>query len=316
MSETHAYISVRGRSVRVPSVDVAGRTVIVEGRWLRIASVRGESWMERDAIPSAGTFLDSLKHAPASIDLFTFAQKLPDTTPAHSFYTEWENVAAVRTDKFKDWWEGLPQETRKNVRRAERRGVVVQSVEFNDDLVRRLKEIYDETPIRQGRKFWHYGKDVDVIKAENATYLDRSELLGAFHEGELIAFLKMVYVDRAAYVMQIVAKNAHADKRPMNALIARAVEICEQKQMSYFVYGQYSYGEESGRQLTEFKRRNGFEKILLPRYYVPLSAKGRVALRLKLHRGARAMLPGWLQRQLLDLRTRYYRATMAQTADN
>src|SRR5688572_7985022 len=136
--------------------------------------------MERDVIPNAETFLTSLRQAPASIDLFTFAQKVPDTTPAHSFYTEWENIAAVRTDKFKDWWDSLPQETRKNVRRAERRGVVVRSVEFNDDLVRGLKEIYDETPIRQGRKFWHYGKDVAVIKAENASYLDRSELLGAF----------------------------------------------------------------------------------------------------------------------------------------
>lgn len=272
--------------------------------------------MERDVIPNAETFLNSLRQAPASIDLFTFAQKVPDTTPAHSFYTEWENIAAVRTDKFKDWWDSLPQETRKNVRRAGRRGVVVRSVEFNDDLVRRLKEIYDETPVRQGRRFWHFGKDLEVIKAENATYLERSELLGAFHEGELIAFLKMVYVDSAAHVMQIVAKNAHADKRPMNALIAAAVEICEQKQMSHFVYGQYSYGEESSGQLTEFKRRNGFEKILLPRYYVPLTAKGRVALRLKLHRGARAMLPGWLQRQLLDLRSRYYQATIGKTTDN
>ena len=48
-----------------------------------------------------------------------------------------------------------------------------------------------------------------VIKAENRTHLERSELLGAFREGELIGFLKMVYVGTAAYVMQIVAKNVH-----------------------------------------------------------------------------------------------------------
>ena len=63
------------------------------------------------------------------------------------------------------------------------------------------------------------------------------------------------------------------------------------------------YGEESPGQLTEFKRRNGFEQILLPRTYIPLTAKGRVALRLKLHRGTWAMLPGWLKRPVLDLRT-------------
>ena len=164
-------------SLRVPSLDVDGRTVIIKGKWLRIASVRGDSWMEGEVIPDPETFIHSLKQAPTSIDLFTFAQKLPDTAPGTWFYTEWKNVAAIRTNGFKEWWENqLPQETRKNVRRAGRRGVVVQSVAFTDDLVRGIKEIYDETPVRQGRRFWHYGKDLQVIKAENSTYLERSEL--------------------------------------------------------------------------------------------------------------------------------------------
>ena len=36
------------------------------------------------------------------------------------------------------------------MRRAEKRGVVVREVPFDDDLVRGIVEIYDETPIRQG----------------------------------------------------------------------------------------------------------------------------------------------------------------------
>jgi hypothetical protein len=297
-------------------LDVSGRTVVITGRWLRIASVRSEDWLQGEVVPDPDRFIDSLRQSSASIDLFTFAQKLPNTEPAHAFYTEWDNVAAVRTDSFKDWWEKrLPQETRKNVRRAERRGVVVRSVELTDDLVRGLKDIYDETPVRQGRRFWHYGKDLDVIKNENSSYLDRSELLGAFHESELIGFLKMVYVGKTANIMQVVGKNAHADKRPMNALLAKAVEMCAEKGVSFFIYGQYTYGNESPGQLTEFKKRNGFEKILLPRYYVPLTAKGRLALRLGLHRGTWARLPGWLRAALLDLRARYYQKTLASETE-
>ena len=117
------------RSLRVPSLDVEGRTVIIKGKWLRIASVRGDSWMEGEVIPDPETFFHSLKQAPTSIDLFTFAQKLPDTAP-------WP---ARSTPNGKTWppsgrtgsrsggkTQTSPQETRKNVRRAGRRGVVVQ----------------------------------------------------------------------------------------------------------------------------------------------------------------------------------------------
>ena len=77
----------------------------------------------------------------------------------------------------------------------------------------------------------------------------------------------------------------HFDKRPANALIAKAVEICEpQRVISHLIYCSYIYNDPKSS-LTEFKRRNGFEKVLLPRYYIPLTPKGRLALNLGLHRG-------------------------------
>ena len=57
--------------------------------------------------------------------------------------------------------------------------------------------------------------------------------------------------------------------------------------------------------LGDFKIRNGFQKVTLPRYYVPLTAKGRIALALKLHRGLRGMLPPALKAQLVDLRSKW-----------
>ena len=95
----------------------------------------------------------------------------------------------------------------------------------------------------------------------------------------------MVYVDNNATLFHILATNKHYDKRPMNALVAKAVEVCDQKKLCYLIYGQFTYGNKDQSSLAEFKRRNGFEQINFPRYYVPLTLKGRCFLRLGFHKG-------------------------------
>ena len=94
-----------------------------------------------------------------------------------------------------------------------------------------------------------------------------------------------------ALLIQILAKNEQHDKRPMNTLLAHAMEICERKHMSCLVYGKYLYGKKNDSSLTEFKRRNGFEQVNFPRYYIPLSMKGRVAIASRLHLGVSNLLP-------------------------
>jgi hypothetical protein len=51
---------------------------------------------------------------------------------------------------------------------------------------------------------------------------------------------------------------------------------------------------------------NGFKSIALPRYFVPLTLTGRVALRLGLHRGAWSLLPAKARDGLKALRARWY----------
>ena len=43
--------------------------------------------------------------------------------------------------------------------------------------------------------------------------------------------------------------------------------------------------------LTYFKRHNGFQRIKVPRYFVPLTAWGRIGLKLGLHHRIRDRLP-------------------------
>jgi hypothetical protein len=96
--------------------------------------------------------------------------------------------------------------------------------------------------------------------------------------------------------------NAHYDKRPMNALIAKAVEFCEREGITHFIYGQFVYGNKHQSSLLEFKRRNGFEQINFPRYYVPLTVKGEAFIRLKLYKGLGGLLPEPILQRVLSSR--------------
>jgi hypothetical protein len=295
-------IRIRGKNTIVPAVQIAGRTVICTGKFIRVATVHDEELVEGEVVVDPDHFLTQLRASGMSADIFSFAEKPRETKVRHPLYSENDNIAVIPTHNFKEWWEDrLPQESRKNVRRAAKRGVIVKEVPFDDQLVRGIMSIYDETPVRQGRSFWHYAKDFEAVKMENSTYLQRSWFVGAFYNGELIGFLKVIMVDKVATLIQILAKTAHHDKRPMNALLSRTVELCAHRGASYLVYGKFSYGRKRDS-LTEFKRRNGFEELTVPRYYVPLTFKGKMALKLGLHHGLARVVPRPLANRLLTAR--------------
>ena len=261
-------IRIRGKTLNVPSTEICGRTVIVTGKWIKTAEIKDENAIEGVTVEDPDSFITKLKDSHLGADLFTFAQKPPEITPKYDYHRDWDNWAAIPTVRFEDWWENLSQVSRKNVRRAGRRGVVVKVVPFDDDLVTGVHRIYNSIQIRDGRLFWHYGKDVDSVRQSLATYLDRSEFIGAYLGDELIGFLKMVYVDDTATIFHIISMVEHYDKRPQNALIAKAAEVCEQKTISQLIYGKFIYGNKRRSSLVEFKRRNGFQQVNFPRYYI------------------------------------------------
>jgi GNAT acetyltransferase-like protein len=307
MEVSTVEISVRGKLVSVPSTSISGREIIVTGKWLKVASVKDTEWLEGEIVERPETFIAALKQFPSKPDIFTFSQRLGSTELKYPYHVEWDNVAAIPITTYSEWWEKrLPQVSRKNVRRAQRRGVVAKLAAFDDNLVDGITRIYNETPIRQGRRFWHYGKDFATVKKDNSTYRDRSVFVGAYYQDELIGFIKIVYVDKVARIMQILSMNQHFDKRPANILIAKGVEACCQRGASHFIYGKYAYDNKTNSPLTEFKRRNGFEQMMIPTYYVPLTPKGRIALGLRLHLGVKRMIPESLMKVLLHSRTKLY----------
>lgn len=265
-------------------MQIDGNKALVEGKLLRIARLDGEGY---DFLNNPETALRSLREFETRIDLFTFIQKLSDVSPKYAYPMEWDNMAALRISTFDHWMtHQVNSKVRNMVRKAGKSGIVVREVPFNDDLIRQISVIYNESPIRQGRRFWHYGKDLETLRRMKATFLERSIFIGAFFEGALIGFIKLVTdEDRSqAGTMHIVSMMQHRDKAPTNALIAQAVRSCAERGISHLWYANFSYGKKQRDSLADFKRHNGFQKVELPRYYVPLTAIGHVALRLGLHR--------------------------------
>ena len=115
--------------------------------------------------------------------------------------------------------------------------------------------------------------------------------------------MKLTYMENYADTMGLLSKvkHWHWDKAPTNLLLARAVERCVENGMTYLCYGDWSRGG-----LGAFKRHNGFERFELPRYYIPLTMKGRIILKFRLHRNVVSLVPERVVQALIEMRTWWY----------
>ena len=273
--------------------------IVTKGKYLTIAQVAPECY---ELINDPDTLINKLKLHGSGFDIVTFGQRLPDVIPRHNYYLEWEEIAALRITTYENWINNqIIKENRKNIAKAGKKGVTVRQSEFNDDFVNGIVEIYNESPVRQGKKFWHYKKDFQTVKRENSTYPDRSIFIGAYFENILIGFVKIVLTEKCASTLQVISKIEHRDKKATNALLAKTVEICASRNIPYLQYGVWSTGT-----LGKFKVHNGFEKTLVPKYIAPITLRGKAALRMNLHHGVRHIIPNELLEILKKIRSKWY----------
>ncbi len=308
MTRQTVETSIKGKWREIPGLAIDGVTVVVRGKWLKMAIIHNEQWLT-NALDNPENVVRGLKDSRwpgLRADIFTFAQRPSDALPKYKYATEWESVAAVHVTTFQDWWGGLPQETRKNVRRSTKRGVEVRLRELDDDLIKGIAEVNNESPVRQRIPNVHYGKSIEEVRKDQSSYLDRSYFICAYVGAELVGVMKLVQLNDAAAILQFHLKPSHNDKRLGNALLAKAVELCAEKRLGYLIYGLFNYANKRESPLRDFKVRNGFNEILVPRYYVPLTVWGAICLKLKLHRGILGILPNRVIRLLVDVRAKWY----------
>jgi hypothetical protein len=311
MTQARRSVEVRakGRWVTVPGIGINDDILLVTGKKLKIAKIRGEEMREKE-LEDPELYLTALKNDKDQIlkaDVFTFAQKLPTTEPRYSYPMEWESVAAIPLTNFKQWWESLPQESRKNVRRSQKRGVEILVKELDHDVIEGIRGVNDDSPLRQGVKNAYYGLSSEETRQRYGEFGGRCDFVCAYSGEEMIGFLHLVYREGIAAILNLTAKPSQFDKRPANALVAKAVEICEARGISHITYGLYNYGNKRDSSLREFKIRNGFKEILVPRYFVPLTLWGRICMKANLHRGLIGNLPSSVISAGLRARALWYK---------
>ena len=283
---------------------VDGKEIKITGKLIKAAELK-EEWDEDIEDPE--TFIRLLKSSGMKADVFTFMQRLPYSKPKYNYYREWDSIAAIPITSYENWLKKqVVQNSRKKIGYAQRKGVTIKLIDFNDKLVKGILDIYHETPILQGKPNRQYNTDFEAAKKLNATFLDRSQFIGAFYNDELIAYIKLVSAGRFMRTMGILAKLAHRDKGPMNFLISKAVEICVEKKMPYLIYAKFNYGKRGSETLKEFKKNLGFESIVLPRYYVPLNVWGKIILKMKLHSDFVEYFPKKIIKIAIQLRSNWY----------
>jgi hypothetical protein len=270
---------------------ICGKDALIEGKLLRVSRLDAEGY---DFIDDPEQALVEIRALKKRIDIFTFIPKLSDAEPKFAYRAELYNIATLPVSTFDNWMKNqIDFKARNKARKAGKSGVDVREVSYTDEFVAGISSIYNETPTRQGRAFWHYQKDIESVRSMNGTFLDRSIFIAAYFEEALIGFVKLVTSEDGsqAGLMQILSMIKHRDKAPTNALVAQAVRSCADRGIPYLWYANFTYGKKQMDGLAEFKKHNGFQKMDVPRYFVPLTMAGRLGLQMGLHRGVKDAIP-------------------------
>jgi len=251
---------------------------------------------ERNIIPDK-EFIEKLSER--DVDIFTFLERkwcCPIPNPSSTWTKSEDNVALLEIKDYDGWWNSVGKKTRNMVRRAEKSGVKVSLAQRSEKFIEGVWKIYNETPIRQERAFPHYGESLETITryvsaAQNSTFIS------AFLQEELVGFIQIIHGDNIAIISQILSMQKHWDKAVNNALLAKAVEVCASKGERWLMYGRVG----NHPSLDKFKESNGFVKFPITRYYVPLTWRGRIAIRLGLQREFKDALPQSLKDLLIPV---------------
>ena len=251
---------------------------------------------EKDSTPTP-QIIENL--TDLNVDAYTFLERkwcCPIPNPSASWIKEDDNVALLTITSYDAWWQSIGKKTRNMVRKAEKSGVKVNLVEPTDRLAEGIWKIYNETPIRQERAFSHYGESLELVRrhmyeAKNNTFI------GAYLEEELVGFIQILYGDNVVIISNILSLQQHWDKSLNNALIAKVVELCLSKGQKWLMYGRIG----NHPSLDKFKENNGFVKFPITRYYVPITSKGRLAIRLGLHKDLKDALPNFVKYPLIPV---------------
>jgi hypothetical protein len=280
---------------RILAVDSELNLVVIHKKFsLKIA--RDQREYERSAVPTAELLQ---KLGEKGTDIFEFLERkwcCKMQSPSKSWAKTEDNIALFHLKSYDAWWNSIGKKTRNMIRKAEKSGIRTFVAEPNEKLAGGIWKIYNETPIRQDRGFPHYGASLQEVRKSLRTGQDCT-YVGAYLQGELVGFIQLVHGENVTIISQILSMQKHRDKAVNNALVAKAIEVCADKHKEWIMYGRIG----NHPLLDNFKRSNGFEKLALTRYYVPLTGKGKIAMKLGLQKDVKDSLPQSIKYPLIPI---------------
>jgi hypothetical protein len=232
-------------------------------------------------------------------DLFTFIQRNfldRRRTVEKNFFTDSEPVGLLNIGSYDRWFKSITHNARWQTKKGIRFGLKAKVVDINEAFIRGAFKIYNETPIRQGRKYSGYGLTLVDVRRKFFN-MKSSEVIGVYYDEELIGLIWISYGDRVAAVNSFLSLLTYRNKYPNDVLLAETVRRCQEKGYNYLTY--WNMGFNPG--LDFFKRSHGFIAFNVPRYFVPLSSKGELAIKLNVYRPFEHSLPMSVVRSLLPL---------------
>ncbi len=205
-----------------------------------------------------------------------------------------DNVALLHVESYENWLRSIGKKTRNMIRKAERSGITTAPVQPANGFAESVWKIYNETPIRQGRSFTHFGESLEIVKknlalASNCLYIE------ANLDKNIVGFVQLLPGDNILIISQILSLQAYWDNAVNNALVAKAVDIAAANGMKWIMYGRIG----NHPSLDIFKRNNGFVKYKLNRYYIALTWKGKLAVTLGLQKSLKDAMPQSMKNTLI-----------------
>jgi len=269
--------------------------IIIEGKFPKFVRLRNE-WCEEPEEPEE--LIASLNQQEINADILTFRQLLPATEPKYNYYYILDPLAVIPVSTYDDWFtKQVKSNVRSNIRKSVNRGVESRVEEFDEDMINGIVELVNDTPIRQDRKYTYFGYNYEKIKETFAPGSYYCEYIGVYYENKLIGFTKLLFAGQCSHNFGMISKVEHRDKAPQYALISKSIERTALRKTPFLLYGQWVEGG-----LGQFKKHIGCQLIEVPKYYIPLTAKGNLVIKLNLHLGFRNLLPRKISNLLKSLR--------------
>ncbi len=199
---------VKGQPSKLECVEINGQNYLITREIVTGVRLEDE-WYEDQSDPAL--VIDALKAAQnIRADIFTFWQRVPETKPKHDYYHEWESLAVLPVESYGHWIDKqVSSRLRTQMRKALKQGVELREVAYDDSFVRGMTDIFNEVPVRQGRPFWHFGKDFETVKQQFSRCLHREEMIGAYLGGEMIGLMMLGITNNHALTGQIIGKIKH-----------------------------------------------------------------------------------------------------------